>query len=113
MVDVFDAKEGRDHDPQRMPILDIEIVRIAALHIAHHVGNGSRRAGFEDPVAVVMEDAPAMDPHIVELGVFAHVNEGLLKVLGDAVDPLALVATLGDSVKLFRTEVTRESHTVA
>ena len=39
-----------------------------------------------------------MNPHIVELGVFAHVNEGLLKVLGVAVDPLALVAKLGDGV---------------
>ena len=53
-----------------------------------------------------------MDPHIVERGVFAHVNEGLLKVLSVAVDPLALVATLGDGVELFRTEVTRESHAV-
>ena len=67
---------------------------------------------FEDPVAMVVEEAPAMNPHIVELGVFAHLNEGLLKVLSVAVDPLALVATLGDSVKLFRTEITRESHAV-
>ena len=51
-----------------------------------------------------------MNPHIVELGVFAHVSEGLLKVLSVAVDPLALVATLGDGIELFRTEVTRESH---
>ena len=102
MVDVFDAKEGRDHHPGRIPILDVEIMRIAALHIAHHVGNGSRRAGLENPMAMVVEEAPAMNPHIVELGVFAHVSEGLLKVLGVAVDPLALVATLGDGVKLFR-----------
>ena len=51
-----------------------------------------------------------MNPHIVELGVFAHVNEGLLEVLGVAVDPLTLVTALGDGVELFRTEVTRESH---
>ena len=112
MVDVFDAKEGRDHHPGRIPILDVEIVRVAALHIAHHVGNGSRRACLEDPMSMVMEEAPAMNPHIVELGVFAHVNEGLLKVLGVAVDPLALVATLGDCVELFRTEITRKSHAV-
>ena len=110
MVDVFDAKEGRDHDPGRIPILDVEIVRVAALHVAHHVGNGSRRAGLENPMAMVVEKAPAMNPHAMERGVFAHVSEGLLKVLGVAVDPLALVATLGDGVKLFRTEITRESH---
>ena len=69
---------------------------------------GPRKSAWhcESPV----EKAPAMNPHIVELGVFAHVNEGLLKVLGVAVDPLALVATLGDGIELFRTEVTRESH---
>ena len=43
---------------------------------------------------------------------FAHVNEGLLKILGVAVDPLALVAALGDGVKLLRTEITRKSHAV-
>ena len=112
MVDVFDAKERRDHHPGRIPILDIEIVRIAALHVAHDVGNRIRRAGFKDPMSVVMEEAPAMNPHIVELGVFAHVNEGLLEVLGVAVDPLTLVAALGDGVELFRTEVTRKSHAV-
>ena len=112
MVDVFYAKEGRDHDPGRIPILNVEIVRVAALHVAHHVGNGSRRAGLENPMAVVVEEAPAMNPHAVELGVFAHVSEGLLKVLGVAVDPLALVATLGDGVKLFRTEITRKAHAV-
>ena len=51
-----------------------------------------------------------MNPHIVELGVFAHVSEGLLKVLSVAKDPSALVATLGDGVKLVRPEITRESH---
>ena len=111
MVDVFDAKEGRDHHPGRIPILDVEIMRIAALHVAHDIGNRIGSAGFEDPMAMVMEEAPAMNPHIVELGVFAHVSEGLLKVLGVAVDPLTLVATLGDGVELFRTEITRESHT--
>ena len=112
MVDVFDAKEGRDHHPGRIPILGVEIVRVAALHIAHHIGNGSRGAGLEDPMAMVVEETPAMNPHIVELGVFAHVSESLLKVLGVAVDPLTLVAALGDSVELFRTEITRKSHAV-
>ena len=59
---------------------------------------------------MVVEKAPAMNPHAMERGVFAHVSEGLLKVLSVAVDPLTLVATLGDGVELFRTEVTRESH---
>ena len=112
MVDVFDAKERRDHHPGRIPILDIEIVRIAALHVAHDVGDGIGSAGFEDPMAMVMEEAPTMNPHIVELGVFPHVDEGLLEVLGVAVDPLALIAALGDGVELFRTEVTRKSHAV-
>ena len=53
-----------------------------------------------------------MNPHAVERGVLAHVGEGLLKVLGVAVDPLALVAALGDGVDLFRTEITRKSHAV-
>ena len=110
MVDVFDAKEGRDHHPGRIPILDIEIVRVTALHIAHHVGNGSRRAGPENPMAMVVEETPAMNPHAVEFGVFAHVGQRLLKVLGVAIDPLPLVAALGDSVELFRTEITRKSH---
>ena len=112
MVDIFDTKEWRDHNPGRFAIFDVEIVRITALHIAHHVGNGSRRAGLENPMAMVVEEAPAMNPHTVELGVFAHISEGLLKVLGVAEDPLALVAALGDGVELFRTEVTRESHVV-
>ena len=49
-----------------------------------------------------MEEAPALNPNAVELGVFAHVNEGLLKVLNVAVDPLALVTTLGDGAELCR-----------
>ena len=112
MVDVFDAKEGSDHDPGRIPILDVQIMRIAALHVAHDVGDGIRRTGFEDPMAMVVEEAPAMNPHAVKLGVLAHVSEGLLKVLGVAVDPLALVTALGDGIELFRTEVTRKSHAV-
>ena len=112
MVDIFDAKEGCDHDPGRIAILNVEIVRIAALHVAHDVRDGIRRTGFKDPMPVVMEEAPTMNPHIVELGVFPHVDEGLLEVLGVAVDPLALVAALGDGVELFRTEVTRKSHAV-
>ena len=112
MVDIFDAKQGSDHHPGRIPILDVEIMRIAALHVAHDVGDGIGSAGFEDPMAMVMEEAPAMNPHIVELGVFAHVNEGLLEVLSVAVDPLTLVTALGDGVELFRTEVTRKSHAV-
>ena len=112
MVNIFDAKEGGDHHPGRIAILDVEIVRIAALHVAHDVGDGIGSAGFEDPMAMVMEEAPAMNPHVVEFGVFAHVSEGLLKVLRVAVDPLALVAALGDGIELFRTEITRKSHAV-
>ena len=112
MVDVFDAKEGSDHHPGGIPVLDVEIMRIAALHVAHDVGDGIGSAGFKDPMAMVMEEAPAMNPHVVELGVFAHVSEGLLKVLRVAVDPLALVAALGDGIELFRTEITRKSHAV-
>ena len=53
-----------------------------------------------------------MNPHAVERGVFAHVSEGLLKILSVAVDPLTLVAALGDGVELLRTEITRKSHAV-
>ena len=112
MVDIFDAKQGRDHHPGRLPILDVEIVRIAALHIAHDVGNGIRCTGFKDPMAVVMEEAPAVNLHAVKRGVLAHVDESLLKILSVAVDPLALVAALGDGVELLRTEITRKSHAV-
>ena len=98
MVDIFDAKQRRDHHPGCFPIFDVEIVRIAALHVAHDVGNGIRSAGFKNPMAVVMEEASAMNLHAVERGVFAHVDESLLKVFGVTVDPLALVAALGDGV---------------
>ena len=79
MVDIFDAKQGRDHHPGRLAILDVEIVRLAALHVAHDVGNGIRRTGFKDPMAVVMEEAPAVNPHAVKRGVLTHVGERLLK----------------------------------
>ena len=112
MVDVFDTKQGRDHHPGRLPILNVEIVRIAALHVAHDVGDGIRRTGLKDPMAVVMKEAPAVNPHAVERGVSAHVDERLLKIRIVAVDPLALVAALGDGVELLGTEVTRKSHAV-
>ena len=66
------------------------------MHLAHDVG--SRATGYTDPMAVVMEDAPAVNLHAMERGVFAHVDERLLKVLRVAVGPLALVAALGDGV---------------
>ena len=112
MVDIFDAKQGRDHHPRRLPILDVEIMRIAALHVAHDAGDRVRRTGLKDPMAVIMKEAPAVNPHAVERGVLAHVGERLLKVFRVAVDPLALVAALGDGVKLLGTEVTRKSHAV-
>ena len=112
MVDVFDAKKGSNHHPGRIAIFNVEIVRITALHVSHDVGDGIRRAGLEDPMAMVVKEAPAVNSHVVKLGVFAHVSEGLLEVLGVAVDPLALVAALGDGVELFRTEITRKSHAV-
>ena len=112
MVDIFDAKQGRDHHPRRLPIFDVEIMRIAALHVAHDVGNGVRRSGFKYPMAVVMEEAPAVNPHTVERAVLAHVSESLFKILGVTVDPLALITALGDGVELLRTEVTWKSHAV-
>ena len=110
MVDIFDAKQRRDHHPGRLPILDVEVVRIATLHVAHNVRDGIRRTGFKDPMAVVMKEAPAVNLHAVEGGVLAHVDESLLKILSVAVDPLTLIAALGDGVKLLGTEVTRKSH---
>ena len=112
MVDIFDAKQGRDHHPGRFPVFDVEIMRIAALHVAHDVGNGVRRGGFKYPMAVIMKEAPAVNLHTVKRGVLAHVDESLLKILIIAVDPLALIAALGDGVELLRTEVTRKSHAV-
>ena len=110
MVDIFDAKQGCDHHPGRVTILDVQIMRIADLHVAHDVGDGIRRTGFKDPMAVVMEEAPAVNPHAVERGVFTHVSKSLLKILSITVDPLTLITALGDSVELLRTEVTRKSH---
>ena len=112
MVDIFDAKQRRDHHPRRLPILDVEIMRIAALHVAHDVGDGVRRGGFKDPMAVIMKEAPAVNLHAVQCGVLTHVDERLLKILIIAVDPLALIAALGDGVELLRTEVTWKSHGV-
>ena len=57
-----------------------------------------------------MKEAPAVNLHAVERGVFTHVSKSLLKVFSVAVDPLALIAALGDGVKLLGTEVTRKSH---
>ena len=51
-----------------------------------------------------------MDGDLVEGGVFAGEVEGFGEVLGVAVDPLALVAALGDGVELFGAEVTQGSH---
>ena len=72
----------------------------------------SGRTGLKYPMAVVVQEAPAVNSHAVERGVFAHVEESLLKVLSVAVDPLALIAALGDGVKLLGMEVTRKSHAV-
>jgi hypothetical protein len=69
-----------------------------------------RRRSFEDPMAVVVEQAEAVDADTVHSGVFAHEGEGLLEVIGIAVDPLAAVAALGDGVELFGAEVARFSH---
>ena len=107
MVDIFDAKQGRDHHP-----LDIEIMPIAALRVTHDVGDGLRRTGFKNPMAVVMKEAPAVNLYAVKRGVLAHVGERLLEILSVTVDPLALVTALGDGVKLLGTEVTRKSHAV-
>ena len=112
MVDIFDAKQGRDHHPGRLPIFDVEIMRIAALHIAHDVGDGVRRSGFKYPMAVIVKEAPAVNLHTVKRGVLTHVDERLFKILNVTVDPLALVAALGDGVKLLGTEVTRKTHAV-
>ena len=72
----------------------------------------SRRTARHYLFPVVMKEAPAVNLHAVEGGVLVHVDERLLKVLSVTVDPLALVAALGDGVKLLRTEVTRKSHAV-
>ena len=59
------------------------------MHVAHEVRDGVGGGGFEDPVAVVVEQAPAVDGDLVEGGVFADEVEGFGEVLGVAVDPLA------------------------
>ena len=87
-------------------------MRVAALHVAHEVRDGVGGGGFEDPVAMVVEEAPAVDGDLVEGGVFADEVEGFGGVLGVAVDPLALVAALGDGVELLGAEVTIGSHGV-
>ena len=51
-----------------------------------------------------------MDGDLVEGGVFADEVEGFGEVLGVAVDPLALVAALGDGVELLGAEVALGSH---
>ena len=59
------------------------------MHVAHEVGDGVGGGGFEDPVAVVVQQAPAVDGDLVEGGVFADKVEGFGEVLGVAIDPLA------------------------
>ena len=49
---------------------------------------------------MVVEQAPAVNGDLVQGGVFADEVEGFGEVLGVAVDPLALVAALGDGVEL-------------
>ena len=45
-------------------------------------------------MAVIVEQAPAVDGDLVEGGVFADEVEGFGEILGVAVNPLALVAAL-------------------
>ena len=61
-------------------------------------------------MAVIVHEAPAVDAHLVQSGVFAHVGGGLLEVFGVAMNPLAAIAALGDGVKLLGAEVTGFSH---
>ena len=110
MVDVFAAVEGRDEEPGGGFVFDVEVVRVTALHVAHEVRDGVGGAGFEDPMAMVVEEAPAVDGDLVEGGVFADEVEGFGEVLGVAVNPLALVAALGDGVELLGAEVAQGSH---
>ena len=113
MVDVFAAVDGRDEEPGRGFVFDVEVVRVAALHVAHEVRDGVGGGGLEDPVAMVVEEAPAVDGDLVEGGVFADEVEGFGKALGVAVNPSALVAALGDGVELLGAEVAFGSHGVA
>ena len=48
----------------------------------------SGRTGLKYPMAVVVQEAPAVNSHAVERGVLTHVGERLLKILGVAVDPV-------------------------
>ena len=51
MLEVFAAVEGRDEEPGGGFVFGVELVRAAALQVAHEVGDGV--GGVEDPVAVV------------------------------------------------------------
>ena len=110
MIDIFAAEERRDEHPGSFAVLDVEIVRESTLHVAHDVGDRVVGGGFEDPVAVVVHERKAVNADAVEGGVFAHIGEGLLEVLGIAVDPLSAVAALGDGVELLGAEVARFAH---
>ena len=79
-----------------LSVFDAEIVRIAALSVAHDVRDGLGRGSFEDPMAVVVKQAVAVDADVVQGGVSAHVGERLYEVLGIEIDPLAAPATLGN-----------------
>jgi hypothetical protein len=48
-----------------------------------------------------VEDAVAMYGSVMQAGIAAHEGQGMLEVFVVELDPLALVATLGDGVKLF------------
>ena len=110
MVNIFHAKQRRNQRPWRSAIFDIQVMRVSALHIAHHIGNRLLRRSLKDPMAVVVHEAPTVNAHLVHGGVFAHVSDGLLEVFGVAMNPLAAIAALGDGVELFETEVTWFSH---
>ena len=64
----------------------------------------------QNPVAVVMQAAIPMDRDLVARGVAQHQLDGFGKVLVVAVDPLPVVAALGDGVKLLRPVVPLVSH---
>ena len=64
-------------------------------------------------MAVIVEQAPAVDSDLVLGGVLADEVEGFGEVFGIAVNPLALVAALGDGVELLGAEVALGSHGVS